>query len=168
MVIHSLFAPSVIRLPGRGNPRKRTYMKTVQQVQQSSVTTSGLIFTESRSVLNEEQFTSILLLEREKAELRDQETLLAQIDLSGLTDHSCYENMMNLILSSLFSATREKDLKGWLDFNRILGIIFPHIDKTNAEIVLKRIKTIIEDILTVGPYPSVQPARPLNPPQGDF
>jgi hypothetical protein len=140
-------------------------MEMVQQVLHPSVTAAGEQCPQERSLLDEERFRNLLALECERAELCKRQILLMQIDLSGLAGREFHEHTARVILSALYSKTREKDLKGWLDANKILGIIFPNLDPRTAGIVLRKIRATIGEALGVGLYPAVTVSHSIFPAQ---
>jgi hypothetical protein len=143
-------------------------MEAVHQSRRGSAVAADVLFPDVRPLLDEERFRNLLVLERERAELCKRHMLLVQIDVSGLIAYEFHEDTMRLILSGLFSTTWGNDLKGWFDGNRMIGIIFPNLDKATIETVFTKVKNAVEDILSDGCYPAVTVSRIVFPVGGNI
>jgi hypothetical protein len=141
-------------------------MEAVQQFRSTRTVVEGLVFPETHPLINEERFRNLLILERERAELCKRQMLLVQIDISRSAEDGCIDATMRVILPALFSSTRGNDLKGWLDANRMMGIIFPNLDRKTIDIVFNKIQAAVGGVLSTGRYPMVPVSRMIFPRAG--
>jgi lipopolysaccharide/colanic/teichoic acid biosynthesis glycosyltransferase len=78
-------------------------------------------------ILSEKQFGELLCLERKRAERSRKPFVLMLIDLQKALEHDRRGNLSRIVWSSVCSASRDSDIRGWHVQERTLGIIFVEI-----------------------------------------
>jgi hypothetical protein len=94
----------------------------------------------------EDHFRSMLAAERKRAELLDSPFLLMLIDIAGLSQNGNTRKTFKKLLDAVDGATRETDIRGWYETNKILGIIFTGIEKDAVVVIVKKMAAAIAAI----------------------
>ena len=95
-------------------------------------------------------FHHMLRIERKRTERSKKPFLLMLIDISKL--HSRHRNgyLCEKIKSTLFSCSRETDIRGWYEHNKVMGTIFTEmgsVDNSSIEKIFRKIHTRIGNTL---------------------
>ncbi len=104
----------------------------------------------NHEILGERAFTRLLSLERKRAERSRKQFALALIDAKGATQASRAESVLQTVISSLASATRETDIIGWYE-DCVVGIIFTEIGGVESgsftTTLVEKINSALQSIL---------------------
>jgi lipopolysaccharide/colanic/teichoic acid biosynthesis glycosyltransferase len=87
--------------------------------------------------LAEEAFRSILRLERKRTERSAKPFVLMLLNIEEIVGLEGKEALLLETASSLFSAAREVDIKGWYEHEGIMGIIFAEINGVHEKVTSK-------------------------------
>jgi len=79
---------------------------------------------EDSAILNEKQFGELLCLERRRAERSRKPFLLMLIDLHKALENNHTDDLVSNVWSSVCSASRDSDIRGWYEQGNVLGVIF--------------------------------------------
>jgi lipopolysaccharide/colanic/teichoic acid biosynthesis glycosyltransferase len=92
----------------------------------------------TRMVLSEEAFSSMLYLERRRAERGQKRYVLLLVDVKDAISDKQKTRTTDLITQTVCSVTRETDLIGWYVYGHILGVIATEIGRaTSVEVRAK-------------------------------
>ena len=94
------------------------------------------------------QFHHLLRIERKRASRSKKPFLLALLDISTLESEKHYGYTIEKIKEVLLSCTRETDILGWYENDRIMGVIFTEmarVDKTMIENIFRKIRMKIDE-----------------------
>ena len=69
------------------------------------------------------------------------------IDVAPLLQYKKVSKIIKKLLNTLYSITRETDIKGWYDTNRTIGIIYTEFDDHSIDIILNKLKVSVGEIL---------------------
>jgi len=97
------------------------------------------------------QFHHMLRIERKRTSRSKKPFLLTLLDFSALEGGKHYGYMIEKTKEILISSTRETDILGWYENDRIMGIIFTemaHVDKKVIENVFQKIRSKIGENFT--------------------
>lgn len=97
------------------------------------------------------QFHHLLRIERKRTSRSKKPFLLALLDFSALEFGKHYGYMLEKMKEMLISCTRETDILGWYENDRIMGVIFTevaHVDKKVIENVLHKMRIKIGENFT--------------------
>ncbi len=81
----------------------------------------------------EDYFREVLYLERKRSERSRKPFFLMLIDFRGIDDGTEKSTVMKGAAAVLSSLTRETDLKGWYDYDSVMGVIFTEIEETDKD-----------------------------------
>jgi lipopolysaccharide/colanic/teichoic acid biosynthesis glycosyltransferase len=87
--------------------------------------------------LGEDAFRSILRLERKRTERSGKPFVLMLLNVEEITGSDSKEALLFEAASSLFTAAREVDMKGWYERDGIMGIIFAEINGVHEKVSSK-------------------------------
>jgi lipopolysaccharide/colanic/teichoic acid biosynthesis glycosyltransferase len=96
-------------------------------------------------------FQHLLRIERQRTERSKKPFLLLLLDISNLIKEKPPQEILAKLNSSLVSALRETDIRGWYDHNRIIGVIFTEmssLDEPTIEGVFSKIHNRLSEKLT--------------------
>jgi len=79
---------------------------------------------EELAIPNEKQFGELLCLERRRAERSRKPFLLMLIDLHKALENDHTDDLVSNVWSSVCSASRDSDIRGWFEQGNVLGVIF--------------------------------------------
>ncbi len=96
----------------------------------------------------ERQFEEMLVRERKRTERSCRPFILALINIQQMNGQKNEGMTVEKIVNSLFSITREVDIKGWYKRAQALGIIFTEINGTDKGSVYKKISSNLGGILS--------------------
>ncbi len=100
-----------------------------------------------RSVLHEEAFRRMLSLERKRAERSRKLSLLTLLDIHTPVPSEKTGMVLDKILSALASATRETDVTGWYQRDRVVGVLFTEVAVEDRRLALATIKARVSQTL---------------------
>jgi lipopolysaccharide/colanic/teichoic acid biosynthesis glycosyltransferase len=81
-------------------------------------------------------FNDILCLERKRSERSKKSFLLMLLNIGKVAVSGDRIKLVNQIVKILSKCTRETDIKGWYDYNNVIGVLFTEIGET-CELVCK-------------------------------
>jgi exopolysaccharide biosynthesis polyprenyl glycosylphosphotransferase len=90
-----------------------------------------------RTFLAEDAFRSILRLERKRTERSGKPFVLMLLNVEEVVASDSKEVLLFEAASSLFTAAREVDIKGWYEHDEIMGIIFAEISDVHEKVTSK-------------------------------
>ena len=96
-------------------------------VARSSAFRAAVSVRDNVAVPSEEQFGELLCLERRRAERSRKPFLLMLIDLQKALEKDRSGNLIDSVWSSVCSASRDSDIRGWYRQESTLGVIFVEI-----------------------------------------
>ena len=94
---------------------------------------------------NEDYFNEMLCLERKRTERSKKPFSLMLLNIENILQINTSHEVLKNIASTLFSLTRELDIKGWYKSNAIIGIIFTEIVETDINLAMESIARKIYD-----------------------
>jgi lipopolysaccharide/colanic/teichoic acid biosynthesis glycosyltransferase len=77
---------------------------------------------------DEDSFNRKLYLERKRTERSGKPFLLMLIDIEELLKEDKHSQFLKKLVSVLFSATRDIDIKGWYQYDTVIGILYSEIE----------------------------------------
>ena len=98
-------------------------------------------------LFGEEYFLRTLHLERKRSERCLRPFCLMLLDLKKLTDTPARRQIVKKISSLLHSLTRETDIKGWYEFDSVIGVIFTETDRKDGEVLGNKIRRNLDSAL---------------------
>ncbi|HZQ24479.1 MAG TPA: sugar transferase [Terriglobales bacterium] len=105
-----------------------------------------------RSVLTEETFQRMMALERKRSERSRKPFILMLLDMGEQQTSAKNEKALVKIATALAANTRETDLTGWHQENRVIGVMFTEIGLEDRSVTLRimidRITETLRDNLT--------------------
>jgi hypothetical protein len=111
----------------------------------------------------EEHFRGMLAKEQKRTVLLNSPFLLMLIDVAGLLQGGITRKTFKKLLDAINHATRETDIKGWYETNRIMGIIFTEIEKDSVGFIVNKISAAIAAMPDSAVRPSVRISHALFP-----
>ena len=96
------------------------------------------------------QFHHMLRIERKRISRSKKPFLLTLVDISAIESGKHHGYMIEKMKEILISCTRETDIMGWYENNRIMGIIFTEmacVDRKSIEKITRKIRKKIDDNL---------------------
>jgi hypothetical protein len=100
-----------------------------------------------RSVLHEEAFRRMLSLERKRTERSRKLSLLALLEINTPVPSEKTGMVLDKILSALASTTRETDVTGWYQRDRVVGALFTEVTVEDRRLVVATIKARLSQTL---------------------
>jgi len=102
-----------------------------------------------RDFFNQESFHRVISLERRRTERSRKPFLLMLLDMGEHLPSGASEKSLPQLLSALLAATRETDVIGWYESNRVIGVMFTEIcledRKTIMGTMISRLSEILRD-----------------------
>lgn len=87
-------------------------------------------------------FLHLLRVERCRTERSKRAFLLMLLDISNLTAEQPVADILKKLNAGLSAAVRETEIRGWYDYQRIVGVIFPEIaslDEASVSLLFRKI-----------------------------
>ncbi len=95
----------------------------------------------------EEHFKNLLSLERKRTERSKNPFLLMLVNIEKLININGNNEIANRIAYMLFSITREIDIKGWAEYNSVIGVIFTEINDTDKNSLKHKVFDYLNTVL---------------------
>lgn len=103
----------------------------------------------------QEHFKEMLSRERKRTERSRKPFILALIDVEKLLRDFSHKRRLKLsgaiavkrIIEALSETVREIDIRGWYEYTKRIGVIFPEVSELNTEIILQRINHVLQRVL---------------------
>lgn len=98
-------------------------------------------------------FHRMLQIERKRTERSKKPFLLMLLDLSGLQNRQQNDHVYEKIKSTFVSCSRETDIRGWYEHNKVMGIIFTEVasvDENSIERIVQKLRKEISKTLDAG------------------
>lgn len=99
------------------------------------------------AIASEKRFGEMLCLERKRAERSRRPFLLALVDLQKALKNDSTDQLIHKVWSSLCSASRDSDIRGWYVQGAVLGIIFVEIESGGPSSVSEIIRSRVTSAL---------------------
>jgi exopolysaccharide biosynthesis polyprenyl glycosylphosphotransferase len=100
-------------------------------------------------LFSEEYFQERLSLERKRTERSEKPFVLMLLNIEKIIRNDAKREILKKITHTLFSVTREIDIKGWFEHDSIIGIIFIEINGTDKnglkEKIVNHLRTVLDD-----------------------
>ncbi len=96
---------------------------------------------EEREILSQKAFHRVISIERMRTERSRKPFLLMLLDMGGHLPSETNVKNLNRLLTALSSSTRQTDVAGWYETDRIVGVMF-------IEICLEERQTIVSTIIS--------------------
>jgi hypothetical protein len=115
----------------------------------------------------EEYFKDLLGVERKKTERSDRPFLLMLINIDHLDPHERV-GITGQIVQSLFSTSRETDVKGWYKSSSVIGVIFTDPNQENditcsQDIIFDKVCGDIKSVIGVDQYSKLEVGLDIFP-----
>jgi hypothetical protein len=91
----------------------------------------------------EEHFRTMLAMEQKRAQRCNAPCMLMLIDLRLLLQEKKSRKNFKKLMSAIDASTRETDVKGWYDINRIIGVIFTEFETETVDLIVTKVKDSI-------------------------
>lgn len=105
------------------------------------------LFNADHSFFQEPVFQELLILERKRSERSQKQFLLVLIDIQRLALAERTNGTGKKLVRMLKYISRETDIKGWYEENRIIGIIYTGISYIDIQSLLEKVKIEIKTTL---------------------
>ncbi|MDA8086396.1 MAG: sugar transferase [Nitrospiraceae bacterium] len=89
-------------------------------------------------IFTESYFREAIMLERRRAARSQKPFFITLLDMGKLAPDG-NPNIIQKVAGSLFSNTRDTDIKGWFKYNTIMGVIFTETDISQREMIKQKI-----------------------------
>jgi lipopolysaccharide/colanic/teichoic acid biosynthesis glycosyltransferase len=100
-------------------------------------------------LFSEEYFQERLSLERKRTERSQKPFVLMLLNIEKIIRNDAKREIVKKITHTLFSVTREIDIKGWFEYDSVIGIIFIEINGTDKnglkEKIVNHLCTVLDD-----------------------
>ena len=127
-------------------------MMKVQSFHSGNLLPEGIIFLNNNPLLDEDCFRRMLNMEQKRSERLNKSIMFMLIDIAELLQCKKVSKTIKKLLNTLYSITRETDIKGWYDANRTIGIIYTEFDDNFIDIILNKLKVSVGEVLTPEHY----------------
>jgi lipopolysaccharide/colanic/teichoic acid biosynthesis glycosyltransferase len=106
---------------------------------------TAIIFDACMGFYSEEYFREMLVLERKRSERSKKPFLFVTIEINP--EYKIHRDIRfsRRMQKFIMNATREIDIKGWLERHRTMGLIYNEYNPDFTETILTKIRTAIED-----------------------
>jgi len=112
-----------------------------------------------RELFNQDAFHRVISLERRRTERSHKPFLLMLLDMGDHLASETSEKNVSRLLAALSISTRETDVVGWYESNRIVGVMFTEIcledKKTIVSTMISRLSDILRDNLSLEQFSRV-------------
>jgi hypothetical protein len=95
----------------------------------------------------EEHFRSMLEMERKRMQQCNTPFMLMFVDVADLLQCKNTRKTFKNLLTAIENSTRDTDMKGWYEANRIIGIIFTEFDIETADLIVNKVRASIAETL---------------------
>lgn len=108
-----------------------------------------------KDFVSEESFRTLVSVERKRTERSKKTFMVMLLDVSFIEDgmvkneldNTSALNALNCILQSIYSVTRDIDIKGWQERGKTIGILFTEISANSKNKILEKVKnSLIQNI----------------------
>jgi len=100
-----------------------------------------------RDILGQEAFHKVISLERRRTERSRKPFLLMLIDMGEHLPHAVAQKNLEKLLTALSSSTRETDVAGWYETDRVVGVMFTEIGTEDRETIVQTMMVRLSEIL---------------------
>lgn len=107
----------------------------------------GLEGTEEREILSQEAFHKVILLERRRTERSRKPFLLMLIDMGEHLPPAMILKNLTKLLGALAVSTRETDVAGWYESDRVVGVMFTEIGTDDRQTIVNTMMARLSEIL---------------------
>jgi lipopolysaccharide/colanic/teichoic acid biosynthesis glycosyltransferase len=104
-----------------------------------------------RDFFNQEAFHRVISLERRRTERSRKPILLMLLDIGDHLASESGEKNVSRLLAALLASTRETDVVGWYESNRIIGVMFTEICTEDRKTIVSTMISRLSDILRKNP-----------------
>jgi len=102
---------------------------------------------EDREILSQTAFHRVISIERRRTERSRKPFLLMLLDMGDHLSSETSGKNVNKLLAALAIATRETDIPGWYEEDRVVGVMFTEICFDNRETIVSTMIARLSDIL---------------------
>lgn len=103
--------------------------------------------TGDREILSQEAFRRMISLERRRTERSRKSFLLMLLDMGDHLSSEITEKNLSELLAIVCLSTRETDVAGWYEANRVVGAMFTEIGPTDRATIIRTMISRLSDIL---------------------
>ena len=100
-----------------------------------------------RQFFNQEAFHRVISLERRRTERSRKPILLMLLDMGDQLASESGEKNVSRLLATLLTSTRDTDVVGWYESDRIIGVMFTEICLENRKTIVSTMIARLSDIL---------------------
>lgn len=104
-----------------------------------------------RDFFNQNAFHRVISLERRRTERSHKPFLLMLLDMSDHLASESSEKNVRRLLTALLASTRETDVVGWYDSDRVVGVMFTEICLEDRKTIVSTMISRLSDILRNNP-----------------
>ena len=104
-----------------------------------------------RNFCNQEAFHHVISLERRRTERSHKPLVLMLLDMGDHLTPENSEKSVGQLLATLLVSTRETDVVGWYESNRIVGVMFTEISLEDRKTIVSTMIARLSDILRNNP-----------------
>ncbi len=102
-------------------------------------------FSSENNFFNESFFQEMLLLERKRSERSNKQFLLILIDIEKLISKERSNSTVDKFIRIVNWISRDTDIKGWYEENRVIGIIYTGITYMSVESIIEKVEIEINN-----------------------
>ena len=106
---------------------------------------------QDREILSQTAFHRVISIERRRTERSRKPFLLMLLDMGNHLSSETSGKNVNKLLAALAVATRETDIPGWYENDRIVGVMFTEICFDDRETIVSTMIARLSDILRQQP-----------------
>jgi len=103
-------------------------------------------------LMNESYFREMLYLEKKRTERSGKPFLLMLLHVGKIAERASRVDILTRVVSSVSTATRQTDIKGWYEYNLYLGMMFTEFGDADINeakgIILEKVKDNLNQCLT--------------------
>ena len=126
---------------------------------------------QDREILSQKAFQRLISIERRRTERSKKPFLLMLLDMGDHLSEAKNGKNLNALLNALATSTRETDIPGWYEADRIVGMLFTEIcleDRaTIVSTMIARISEILQNNLTLEQFNRVSISMHVFPEDWD-
>jgi len=127
--VNKNFAGGAMNVPElNGRESKKLFLRPSREAMES-------VRRREHTFYNARHFHRMLRMERKRAERSQKPFLLTLLDLSGLHTRLGNGYMNEKIQSVLVSCSRETDILGWYEDNRVMGVVFTEMTSVEEDAI---------------------------------
>jgi lipopolysaccharide/colanic/teichoic acid biosynthesis glycosyltransferase len=98
------------------------------------------IMDETFGFFDQDYFKELLILERKRCERSGKKFLLVFINVASLLAGPNKKEIAKKISSAARTSSREIDIKGWYEKNRVIGLIYIEVDISKVDSIINKLK----------------------------